>query len=310
MKNPQTYRWEATRRDFLKASTAIVAGLSFKASTAYADIKNDRNKPVIRFGIVTDPHYADADIKGSRYYRDSKTKMKQCVEFMNNEKVDFLIEIGDFKDNSSSQSESSTLEYLSTIEKIFTQFNGPRYHVLGNHDMDSISKQQFLAQIENTGINKTRSYYSFDSNEIHFVVMDANYTDDGSDYDHGDFVWTDVNIPENQLDWLKQDLAETNTPVIVFVHQRLDGTGSVFVNNAEQVRQILQQSRKVLTVFQGHHHEGGYSSVENIHYYTLKAMVEGAGLQNTSHAIVEIDTHGNLTVTGYCHAKSREMPKS
>ena len=33
--------------------------------------------------------------------------------------------------------------------------SGPRYHCVGNHDVDSITKQQFLENIENTGIPKT-----------------------------------------------------------------------------------------------------------------------------------------------------------
>jgi predicted phosphodiesterase len=299
----------ATRRDFLKVSAAVAAGFSLKHNSSFAADKTADSEPIIRFGIVTDLHYADADRKGSRYYRDSKSKLKQCVEFMNREKVDFLIEIGDFKDQAAVKSENSTLGFLATIEKTFSRFDGPRYHVLGNHDMDSISKAQFLGHIENTGVVNNKSYYSFDSNGIRFVVMDANYTADGVDYDRGEFDWADANIPDGQCDWLKAELASADAPVIVFVHQRLDGSGNVFVNNAETVRLILQQSKKVLVVFQGHHHEGAYSLLEDIHYYTLKAMVVGAGLENTSHAVVEVDAVGNITVTGDCRAETRKMQK-
>ena len=40
---------------------------------------------------------------------------------------------------------------------------------------------------------------------------------------------------------------------------------------------ILHASGKVLAVFQGHHHSGSYSNIAGIHYYTLKALVEGSG---------------------------------
>jgi metallophosphoesterase superfamily enzyme len=106
-------------------------------------------------------------------------KLAACVAEMNRERVDFLVELGDFKDQDTPPVESRTLEYLERIEGVFRKFEGPRYHVLGNHDMDSISKAQFLARVENAGIPSERSYYSFDLRGIHGVVLDANFTREG-----------------------------------------------------------------------------------------------------------------------------------
>ena len=268
------------------------------------------SKTKVRFGIVTDAHYADNVPSGTRHYRESVVKMTECVNFMNEKKVDFLVELGDFKDQGNPVSEMKTLNYLEAIEQIFRQFRGPRYHVLGNHDVDSISKEQFLTRVENTGISNLSKFYSFDSNELHFVVLDANYMADGSDYDHGNFDWTDTNISQMELSWFKTDLAASSKPVIVFVHQQLDGKESHSVKNADEVRQIMQESEKVIAVFQGHNHAGHYSYIEDIHYYTLKAMVEGTGDNNNSYAIVEVHDNQNIVVTGYRSAMSREMEKA
>jgi predicted phosphodiesterase len=233
--------------------------------------------------------------------------MNECVELMNEKKVNFLIELGDFKDQDNPPIEQKTITYLRTVEKVFQKFNGSTYHVLGNHDIDSISKDQFLINVENTKIDREKSYYSFDSNGVHFVILDANYKSDGTDYKHGNFDWTDSNIPPAELNWLRHDLAAARGPVIVFIHQLLDGTGSVYVNNAADIRQILEKSGKVRAVFQGHHHEGSYSYIEEIHYYTLKAMVEGPGDENNSYAIVEILPDQSITVTGYRKAVSKQL---
>ncbi|MHC4604996.1 MAG: metallophosphoesterase family protein, partial [Planctomycetota bacterium] len=187
------------------------------------------------------------------------------------------------------------------------KFNGPTYHVLGNHDEDSISKEQFLTNVENTNINPVKSYYSFDFNGVHFVILDANYRADGTDYDRGNFDWTDANVPDAELNWLKQDLVAARRGAIVFIHQLLDGTGSHFVKNAGEVRAILQSSGKVPAVFQGHQHSGGCSQIEGIHYYTLKAMVEGPGPENSSYAIVEVRPDRSITVTGYRKAVSKQL---
>jgi hypothetical protein len=226
---------------------------------------------------------------------------------MNAEKGGFLIELGDFKDQDTPAVESRTLRYLQEVEAVFREFRGPTYHVLGNHDMDSISKRQFLTHVTNTGVAGGRAYYSFDVKGLHYIVLDANYRADGSDYDHGNFDWKDTNIPGRELDWLEQDLAASQGPVIVFVHQLLDGTGSVYVKNAPDVRQILHASGRVLAVFQGHHHEGSYSRIDGVHYYTLRALVEGHGEDNNSYALVQVHPDEHVMITGYRKAVSAEL---
>ncbi len=292
-----------SRRVFLTATGMSLAGFPLADST-YAQAESHC---LIRFGIVTDCHYADREAAGSRYYRDSLDKVKACVQRMNDEKVDFLIELGDFKDQDTLPVEEKTLSYLRVIEEAFSLFQGPRFHVLGNHDMDSLSKTQFLTQVKNTDIPVEQSFFSFDIKGLHGVVLDANYRSDGQDYDHGDFDWTDSNIPQAQLDWLKQDLSAAQVPGVVFVHQRLDGEGNLFVKNAEEVRKVLEQSGKVSIVFQGHDHEGGYNLINDIHYYTLKAAVEGPGLENNAYAVVEMDSTRTVILTGYGQALSKHF---
>jgi len=293
--------WVVTRRHFLKATGLTVAGLSLSTSRVLA-AEGDK----VSFGIVTDAHYADRPGKG-RVYNESLKKMTECVKLMNDKKVDFVVELGDFKDQGQPATEESSLAYLSAIEKVFAQFKGPRYHVLGNHDMDSISKKQFQQRVENTGIDKEATYYAYDCKGVHFVVLDACFTGKGAPYDHGKFGWRDTCIPPKELQWLKKDLASTDKPVIVFVHQLLCGEGNVYANNAAEVRKMLQEDKNVLGVFNGHHHGGKYTCIEGIHYYTLKAMVEGAGEKNNAYAIVDVHADNSMTVTGYRKAVSKEM---
>jgi predicted phosphodiesterase len=221
-----------------------------------------------RFGLITDLHYADREAANNRYYRESRDKLTECVQLMNQEKVDFLLELGDLKDESVPPEEATTLDFLRQVEETFKAFEGPRHYVLGNHDFDQISKAQFMSV---TGAQSP--HYSFDVKGIHFVVLDACFNSDGEDYDHGNFRWSDANIPQEQLQWLGADLAKTRTPVIVFVHQLLDGVGQHYVKNAEAARSVLEDSGKVLAVFQGHKHDGGHQVINGIHYYTLLTVI-------------------------------------
>ncbi len=264
-------------------------------------------KPKLKFGVVTDMHFADIDSKGNRYYRESLNKLKECMQIMKEQEIQFLIELGDFKDEDNPPDENSTLHFLRSIEEEFQKGVKKTFHVLGNHDVDSISKSQFQAEITNTGISPESTFYSFIEEDIQFIVLDANYRSDGKSYDRGNFDWTDCNIPPNQLEWLSNELDKNPLYNIIFVHQLLDGEGSHFINNASEVRKVLEQSKKVLAVFNGHQHAGQYNLINGIHYYTLKAVVEGQGKENNAYAIVEILSDNSIVVNGYRKVEDKIM---
>jgi hypothetical protein len=257
-----------------------------------------------RFGLVTDPHYADADPKDARFYRESIGKMREAVDRLRAERVEFLAELGDLKDMAPGEPDTRTLSHLAAIEREFQRFGGPAYHVLGNHDMDNLSKPQVLASIANTGIAAGCSYYAFSHGGVRFLTVDTNFMHDGRDYDHGNFDWRDIHLPPPELAWLRGELAAATEPIIVFGHQRFDGDGEVQVVNRVQVREVLENSGKVLAVFQGHDHKGAYSLINGIHYYTLKAMIEGSGAENNAYAVVDVRPDLTLTITGYRRAVS------
>ena len=290
-------KWQVTRRDFLRA-TGVAAAAAWTGSARAGEAVPTA---VARIGLVTDSHFADIDTRGTRHYRESLDKMHECVALMNDKQVDFLVELGDFTNGA----EKGETAHLEAIESIYRGFEGPRYHVLGNHDLDSLSKQAFQAVVTNTGIGAERTYYSFDRAGLHVVVLDANFNPDGSPYDTGNFHWADANIPGHELEWLDADLAANGLPAIVCCHQLLDmDEGAVAVRNASAVREVLERHGGVLAVFQGHHHAGQHNEVAGIHYYTLKAMVEGGGADNSAYAIAEVFADGGILITGYRRAES------
>jgi hypothetical protein len=297
-----------SRRDVLRASSTLLATGLLKEGLAAAS--------PLRFGLVTDIHYADIEPAGARTYRESPAKLAECVRFMNAQQVDFLAELGDFKDQGKPPSEGTTIEYLQTIEKVFRGFEGERCHVLGNHDLDSLSKRQFVEATRGNFAGghleppTMDTHYAFELKGLQFVVLDGNFRSDGTPYDHGNYEWADANVPAAELAWLDRQLSGARVPVVVLVHQQLDGEGAYYVKNASAVRETLERHGKVLAVFQGHRHEGGYSAINGIHYYTLKGVIEGSGVENSAFAVVEADASFNLTVTGYRKADSRTLRKT
>jgi len=285
-------------------TAATMMTLVFQAAPA-APCGQSASRALVRFGIVTDVHFADIDANGARTYRESDRKLAECVQVMNDQRADFLVELGDFKDQDPTPQEARTLGFLRHIESVFSGFDGPRYHVLGNHDVDSLSKAQFLSIAKNGAAGLTRHHYRFVRKGVQFVVLDADHKRDQSDYDHGNFDWGDANLDDVQLTWLEHTLAASREPAVVFIHQQLDGEGAYYVRNAAAVRRLLEAAGNVLAVFQGHRHEGGFSVINGVPYYTLKGTIEGSGPASNSYAIVEVRDDRSVWVTGYRHAESR-----
>jgi alkaline phosphatase len=271
-----------SRRGFLQSGAVLIAtGLGVRTL-----VGAPRTKDSISIGIFTDSHYADRKRGGSRFYSDSSAKLAEFVTEMNKAKPDFAIVLGDFVDKGKTlQAERA---YLKHIEGIFSKFKGPRHHVIGNHDVATLTKAQFV-----DGAGMPGPHYSFDSGPMHCIVLDANYRKDLTPYNAGNFNWTQTYVPPGELKWLEADLKKTARKTVVFIHQPLDDEkGAHGVKNAPEVRRILERSGKVQAVFQGHNHNGAYNRIKGIPYFTMKAMVEGPGLKNNSYALARISDGG------------------
>jgi len=254
---------QMTRKEFILGAGA------FTAAPVMAGVA-----PLVKFGVVTDIHHADRDKAGNVDYRGALAKLQSAVTRLEGRGLDFIIELGDFKDNSGSV--PSTLEKLDEVEAAFTAFSGGHYHAMGNHDTDVLTKDAFLAHVSNTGFSAAQGYYSFVRGGVKFIVLDANFNSD-SDSDHfsrGNWTWSVAYIPPAERAWLEAELAAASGPVVVFCHQRLDGTGSYFVKNAAEVRRIIDNSSKVIGVFAGHEHAGGRNNINGVCYYTLRSLAE------------------------------------
>lgn len=258
------------------------------------------------FGIFTDVHYASIADNGTRKYSQSLDKVKQCIDTMNARKVGFVIELGDFKDMPTPPDSQSALTFLSTIEHAFSRFQGERFHVLGNHDEDCISKEQFNSIVLNSNISRDSTYYSFQKGGFKFIVLDACFDSTGHPYDRGNFLWSDANIPCHELLWLEKELKKTSLPTIVFVHQLLYGNSAVTIKNASIVREILENNGFVKCVFHGHDHKGGYEQINGIPYYTLKGLIEGDFPESNSFAVVTL-TADKIGIKGFGNATSIEF---
>ena len=237
-------------------------------------------QPMARFGVITDIHHTNKPDIPSRKYSAALRKTASFVKTMNNLRADFIIELGDLVDLLAQ--DKNPIQNLTEVESLLARFDGPRFHVLGNHEFDNVARNDMLSHIENTGIPAGNTWYSFDNHGIHGVVLDADYTvaEPHRPFDLQDpadpfWNWQDAWIPQDELDWLTADLAASDYPTIVFCHQlfhRAD-TEDHTIKNASVVRSIFENDGQVLAVFSGHDHRGEIAFINGIHYLVLEGNV-------------------------------------
>ena len=299
------------RREFIKQLSHGVLLLS--AAPLVSSCKGG-GKP-LRFGVVSDAHYAERKMQINRYYRQSLDKMRQAVDRFNRSDLDFIIELGDLKDMGPDKDPAEALRFLDDIEGVLQSFRGPVYHVLGNHDEDCISKDDFLSHTRNPGRSKGKRHYAFLAKGLLCLVLDANYNADLSEYDKGNFDWTSAWLPPEELAWLEEELsAHRNTPTLIFIHQMLDRFSDIdkrlCVGNADEAVAILEGHPQVLAVFQGHHHPGYYSYRKGIHYWTCGGMIESEFPAHNFYAVVEVRPGGDIFIEGFGDCRDRKLPRT
>ena len=230
------------------ASLVMMAGLSACRTT--------KEKPV-RFAIASDFHAPDIP--------DGEHRVATFIKAANDEKVDFIIELGDF----------CRLDSASQVYRdLWNSFPGDKYHVIGNHDMDRYTFEEYTQ-----GMNMPARYYSFDQGDFHFIVLDGNNLFDGKKYTHYARAnyYVDAkkraHIDPEQMEWLKKDLAATNKRCILFSHQSIEEA----LNNGAEVRKILEAEnqragfKKVVMAFGGHNHSNYSKEINGITYVQINS---------------------------------------
>lgn len=252
------------RRQFLKQLQfgvgAVMLPLSVNSSCRSTQL-NVQSSSNLSFGIVADAH---ADL-----IPDKMLRLEKFIENAIEKDVDFIVQLGDFcfpkKENR---------DFLN----LWNQFKKPKYHLLGNHDMDVSSKEVTMDFLE-----MPAKYYSFDEQGIHFVVLDPNYlyTDHKYlDYDSANFYVDDklrTYVDPQQIEWLIHDLQQTNLHTIILSHQSLINSGWG-IKNRLQIQDILEREnkrsgfQKVVACFNGHDHIDFQRQINGIHYVELNSM--------------------------------------
>ena len=279
------------RRAFFQQGTLLLTATA-SATLAPSSLFADPTAKRLKIGLITDLHHADKPPAGTRHYQETLGKLDEAAYRFEKEEINFVVELGDLIDEADTV--NSELRYLKDVNREFSVISKDRHCVLGNHCVTTLNKDEFLG-----GVEQKKSYYSFDRGNFHFLVLDACFRIDGTPYGRKNFDWKESSIPALELEWLQTDLKSTKKKTIVFVHHRLDVVSNFGIKNAAEVRKLLENSGKVLAVFQGHSHDNDLKDMGGIHYCTLRAMVEGSGPDNNGYSIMDLTSDSSIQLTGF-----------
>lgn len=242
----------------------------------------------MKFAILTDIHLGPEEYyKGilRKINKNVKKYLDNIIVKINNTKPEFLIILGDLIQDENYENDRKNLNY---IIKALSKVNCPVYYIAGNHDLKNISEDE-LAKL----FNQKKLYYSFESGEYHFIVLFSKRFKDKIQF----------YISDKQKEWLEKDLNKTRKKCVIFNHYGLadqDLTGNPWfegkpekslIMNREEIRNILDKSKKVIAVFNSHLHWNKKDIHNEILYFTIQSLVENEmdkGIASEAYAIVDI----------------------
>ena len=265
-------------------------------------MQTDNGNGAVRFGLVADPHVADLDPEAGRNFRAAAPRLAAAAAALAAEGAEFLVEMGDLKDRG--PDEAGTLANLAAAAAALRAFPGPVRPVLGNHDVDRISKAQFLRGLaDGLGLAEAPAPHgAFDVRGVRFVRLDCDFFPDGRELDVGDRNHRACTVPPDQVAWLRETLAAAPGPCVVFCHSPLTGDWDSVVTNGAEVRAAMEAAGNVVAVFQAHTHRDAFKRINGIPYCTVPSICHDDG----PYELAEVAPDGRVRVRGFHGAPSRE----
>jgi 3',5'-cyclic AMP phosphodiesterase CpdA len=275
------------------------------------------NSPILRFGIVADPQYADIEPNSAlnRHYAESLAKLTEAVSVFNATELDFVVTLGDIIDRD--------WKSFDDILPIYKTLRHKQLFLLGNHDF-AVAPEQ-LDTVAGR-LDMPSRYYDFAIHNWRFVVLDGSdvstfsaLPDDprtalavgrlrtlqaqGALNAHA---WNG-SLGDEQFIWLSGVLEKAEVDgetVLVLGHYPVFPSNKHNMWDSQRIIDLLTGFTCFRGYFCGHNHDGNFGEVDGRPFVTFKGMVDTAD-ENTF-AIVEI-FHDRIEIEGFGREESRVL---
>lgn len=206
-----------------------VFGLSLFAYKIYKIIEYN-NLPIwekkiiteqdIKIGIITDTHVhpkridrQDKREEAPRYLNEKNIKpIENFVEQMKKFQPEFIVHLGDVIEGTNDE-DFVGIKGIELVKKEIDKVGVPIHWVVGNHDLRSLTKNQFKEALKLESLNQM-----FEIGDYRFIILDANYDEKNQSRAPGANTFIPGNIPPEIMEWFEAQL-QTDKKVFVFIHQ-------------------------------------------------------------------------------------------
>ena len=268
------------------------------SGAVYSEIQHNQEstKPLFQFGIFADAQFANKNTVGKRNYSLGDDKLKECIAELNQQQIEFNVNLGDLIDGNGFNS----LKELKQMLTICQESRAPIKHVIGNHCLE-VDENSLLREL-----GLTESYYAFSYSGWLFVILNSMEVSIKSPHNsvrsqeakkinekiRGLPSYNGA-LGKKQIAWLKDQLEgaeHTKAKVVIFCHQPVHVAASNVAHilwDSQEVLNLLNQYTAVKVWMNGHDHAGGYTFDKGIHHITFPGMVETVP-GNNCYAIVQV----------------------
>jgi hypothetical protein len=256
-----------------------IAALLLSAIYALAQAE----RPLVRFGLIADPQYADKDSRHGRNYRQAKELYRQTIALLNQEEdLAFIMVLGDIIDG-------AKVEDMAEMIALGADSMVPLKYLAGNHDLQRLSEEQLK-----TAFGVDDLFYDFAVGGVRFVVINSQDVSLVADAASGrrqaarDFLAAHAGVRFNSYDgmlsperqqWLRGKLAAADAAgedVVVFSHAPvwyLASNPRELMWDHMTTLATLDSCPRLRAFFAGHFHRGGMSPRRRVLHKTVKALV-------------------------------------
>ncbi len=280
-------------------------------------MQTNTETPILRFGIVADPQYADIAPHEAmnRHYAQSLAKLADAITVFNAADLDFVMTLGDIIDRD--------WDSFDDILPVYEALRHKALFLLGNHDF-AVAPEHLGHVAERLGM--PARYYDFAIGKWRFAVLD------GSDVSAFSAAPDDPrtalanerlaalvaqgainaqtwngSLSDEQFEWLKRvmEKAETNgETVLVLGHYPVFPPNSHNMWDSQRIIDLLTGFSCFRGYFCGHNHEGNFGEVDGRPFVTFKGMVDT--LDENTFAIVAV-FQDRIEIEGFGREESRVM---
>lgn len=270
--------------------------MSESGKNQYANTATQPGRPLFSFGIIADVQYCNCEPAGTRYYRNSLSKLREAMSSLRQDSAAFVINLGDLIDRD--------FESFKPVLDIIDSSGLKTYHLTGNHDYSV--ENRYKKRLPLSGQGK-EGYYSFIYKNFRFIALNGNElstyaSNSKSDIkqaeeyisalrNEGGINAIDWNggVSPRQIEWLRNQLDEAlakGEKVFILCHFPVYPENMHNLLNYKEILALLKNYDNIIAWFNGHNHAGNYGNFHSIHFLTMKGMVETE--KSDSFSLVEV----------------------